>query len=120
MLTVSGDSHMWFPCTQTLPVNRAAAFNYFSPQQGVDLLVVANAGRPGNRELTVDVYQFSGTNSLTLLQTIPSVGATDVISFSVSGQWYVLVANGEDNQGNTIVDSTLWAWNGTLLEPFQV
>lgn len=86
----------------------------------MDLLLVANAGLPGNRELTVDVYQFSGSETLTLLQTLPSVGVSDVISFSLSGQWYVLVANGEDNQGNTIVDSTLWAWNGTLLERFQV
>ena len=81
---------------------------------------MGSGGSPGNRQLTVDVYQFTGPESVVLLQSLPSQGVTDLGAFSVGGQWYVLVANGEDNTGNNIVDSTVWRWNGTALELTQV
>lgn len=34
-------------------------------------------------------------------------------------EWYVVVANGEDNSGNPNVDSIVYRWNGTGLEQHQ-
>lgn len=36
-----------------------------------------------------------------------------------SADWYVVIANGEDNSGNPNVDSFLYRWNGTALELIQ-
>ena len=49
------------------------------------------------------------------------MGAADVLSFQSpsSLQWYVVVANGEDDTGNTNVDSVVYQWNGTTLEAVQ-
>ena len=65
------------------------------------------------------MYQFTGPEAVTLVQRLPSQGVSDLATFSVGDQWYVLVANGEDNAGNNIVDSTVWFWNGTALELAQ-
>jgi len=81
---------------------------------------VANGGQPGNRQLTVDLYQFTRPESVSLVQSIPSVGVRDLATFSMGGAWYVLVVNSEDDSGSTTVDSTLWRWSGTSLESTQV
>lgn len=46
-----------------------------------------------------------------------TVGAREVVSFQSpsSLEWYVVVANGEDNTGNPNVDSFMYRWNGTAL-----
>lgn len=50
------------------------------------------------------------------------MGARDVVSFQSpnSSEWYVVVANGEDNTGNPNVDSLVYRWNGTFLEQSQI
>ncbi len=116
-VTLHTHTHMH---AQTLAVNQATAATFFSPQVDVDFLLLANGGSPGNRLLTVDVYQFTGPESVALVQQLPSQGVVDMATFSVGGDKYVLVANGEDNVGNDIVDSTLWRWNGTSLQLSQV
>ncbi len=68
----------------------------------------------------MDVYQFTGSESIALVQTLPSLGVTDLGAFSAGGQWHVLVANGENNAGINFVDSTLWRWNGSGLEQEDV
>ena len=51
---------------------------------------------------------------------MPTTGATDVATFQSPAQdWYVVVASGMDNTGNPNVDSMVYRWNGTALEPFQ-
>ncbi len=106
--------------TQTLIVDQATAVTFFSPQADEQFLLLANGGSSGNRELTVDVYQFIGPESVSLVQQLPSQGVVDLATFSVGSEWYVLVVNGEDNTGDNIVDSTLWWWNGTSLVLSQV
>ena len=56
------------------------------------------------------------------VQTLPTVGAADVVSFQSpsSGQWHVVVANGVDNAGNPNLNSVVYRWNGTALEPVQL
>lgn len=55
------------------------------------------------------------------IQSLPTVGASDVVSFqSPSTQvWYVVVSNGVDNIANPNVDSVLYRWNGTALQQDQ-
>ena len=54
------------------------------------------------------------------VQTLPTVGATDVVTFqSMSQDWFVVVANGVDNTGNPNVDSVVYRWNGTGLQQVQ-
>lgn len=105
---------------QILPATRVSAITSLSPQPGSDLLLVASGGSPGNRQLSVDVYRFTDPESVALVQQLPGLGVTDLVSFSAGGQWYVLVANGEDNTGSNIVDSTVWWWNGTAFVMSQV
>ena len=45
-----------------------------------------------------------------------------MVSFLSPGptqQWHVVIANGMDNAGSPNVDSVLYRWNDTALEPVQ-
>ena len=55
------------------------------------------------------------------IQNLSTVGANEVLSFqsSSSMDWYVVIANEEDNSGNPNVDSFLYRWSGTTLELVQ-
>lgn len=56
------------------------------------------------------------------IQTLPTVGASDVTSFQPpnSSDWRVVVANGEDNAGNPNVDTVVYRWSGTVLVQTQL
>lgn len=49
------------------------------------------------------------------------MGAADTLSFQSpsSLEWYVVIANGEDDTGNTNIDSVVYQWNGTALQAVQ-
>lgn len=55
------------------------------------------------------------------IQNLSTVGASEVLSFQSpsSMDWYVVVANEEDDSGNPNVDSFLYRWSGTTLELVQ-
>ena len=56
------------------------------------------------------------------MQSLSTVGASDVTSFQLPGNmdWYVVVVNGEDNTGNPNLDSVVYRWNGTQLVQTQI
>ena len=55
------------------------------------------------------------------LQSIPTMGASDVVSFqTTNGDWYLVIANGRDNTDNPNVDSLVLRWNGTAFQQSQV
>ena len=56
-----------FTPVQTLPANGVTGFTAFSPAAGVDVLVVANGGTAGNREVHSQVYMFTAREELTLV-----------------------------------------------------
>ena len=63
----------------------------------------------------------STVSILLQLQSIPTVGASDVVSFQApNGDWYITIASREDNEGNPNVDSLVLRWNGTKFEQTQV
>ena len=55
------------------------------------------------------------------LQSIPTVGASDVVSLQApTGDWYIVFASREDNEANPNVDSLVLRWSGTQFELTQV
>lgn len=53
------------------------------------------------------------------VQSIPTQGASDVLSFDVDGTCYIVVANGEDNDANPNVDTVVYRWSGSSFVEFQ-
>ena len=53
------------------------------------------------------------------VQSIPTQGASDVVSFNVGGSCYIVVANGEDNDINPNVDTVIYRWSGSAFVQFQ-
>ena len=53
---------------QTLPAEGVAAITSFSPSPGLDVVVVANGGRAGNREVSSQVYTLASTEQLSLVR----------------------------------------------------
>ena len=54
-------------------------------------------------------------------QSIPTMGASDVVAFqTTNGDWYLVIANSADNVDNPIVDSLVLRWNGTAFQQSQV
>ena len=61
------------------------------------------------------------TPILMQLQSIPTLGASDVVAFqTTSRDWYLVIANGGDNMDNPNVDSLVLRWNGTAFQQSQV
>lgn len=54
------------------------------------------------------------------IQSIATVGASDIVSFEDSnGEWYIVIASREDNEGSPNVDSVVMRWSGGRFVPFQ-
>ena len=53
------------------------------------------------------------------VQSIPTQGASDVVSFDIDGSCYVVIANGEDDDANPNVDTVVYRWSGTAFVQFQ-
>lgn len=53
------------------------------------------------------------------VQSLPTQGASDVLSFDVDGTCYIVVANGEDNDANPNVDTVIYRWSGSSFVEFQ-
>lgn len=72
--------------------------------------------------MTVLLFEICWYVMISQIQTLPTLGASDVTSFqsSSSSEWYVVVANGEDNAGNPNLDSVVYRWNGTMLVQTQL
>ena len=48
------------------------------------------------------------------------MGASDIVSLQTpDGEWYVVIASREDNEGNPNVDSVVLQWSGESFVPFQ-
>ena len=56
-----------FTPVQTLSANGVVAFATITPADGESVLIVANGGAPGNREILSHVYRFTGTDQLTMV-----------------------------------------------------
>lgn len=66
------------------------------------------------------LYQCS-TPILLQLQSIPTMGASDVVAFQTTSlDWYLVIANSGDNMDNPNVDSLVLRWNGTAFQQSQV
>ena len=59
--------YMYFHPVQTLSVSGASSFTFLSVGDQ-DLLVVANGGSPGNREVNSSVYQLNNEGQLQLVR----------------------------------------------------
>lgn len=53
------------------------------------------------------------------IQSIPTQGASDVVSFDVDGVCHIVIANSEDNDANPNVDTVVLRWSGTSFVQFQ-
>ena len=48
------------------------------------------------------------------------MGASDIVSFETpDGEWYIVIASREDNEGNPNIDSVVLRWNEEGFVPFQ-
>ena len=69
----------------------------------------------------VNCFELYPIPILLQLQSIPTMGASDVVSFqTTNGDWYLVIANGRDNMDNPNVDSLVFRWNGTAFQQSQV
>ena len=69
----------------------------------------------------VNCFELYPIPILLQLQSIPTMGASDVVSFqTTNGDWYLVIANGRDNTDNPNVDSLVLRWNGTAFQQSQV
>lgn len=57
--------------------------------------------------------------SLLQVQSIPTQGASDVVSFNIGGVSYIVISNSEDNDANPNVDTIVYRWGGTSFVQFQ-
>ena len=53
------------------------------------------------------------------VQSLPTQGASDVVSFNVGDSCYIVISNGEDNDANPNVDTVVYRWSGTAFVQFQ-
>lgn len=56
-----------FAPVQGVPANGVTGFTAFSPAAGEDILVVANGGSPGSREIDSYVYRITAEETLTMV-----------------------------------------------------
>ena len=48
------------------------------------------------------------------------MGASDIVSLQApNGEWYIVIASREDNEGSPNVDSVVLQWNEGRFVPFQ-
>ncbi|XP_052793587.1 adhesion G-protein coupled receptor V1-like [Mya arenaria] len=77
---------------------------------GVQYLMVVNKGNHNRYETVSRLYRINTDGSLTLLQNLDTKGATDIAYFTKNTIHYIVIANSQDNSGNTRVDSDVWRW----------
>lgn len=58
-------------------------------------------------------------SSILQVQSIPTQGASDVVSFNIGDSCYIVIANSEDNDANPNVDTVVYRWSGTTFVQFQ-
>lgn len=72
-----------FTPVQVVSADGVTAFTAFSPASGEDILVVANGGAPGSREISSHVYRLTATEELSLVRQ----GTYTVVTRWLSQYW---------------------------------
>lgn len=83
-------------------------------------LAVANLGdRGGSYRRDSSVYELDAAadKPLRLVQSLPTLGATDFKAFTISGTTFLAVSNEQDDRLGGDVDSTIWALSGGRAAP---
>ncbi len=60
---------MFTPPVQSLPADGVTGFTQFATSLGDDILVVANGGSEGNREIESRVYRLTDDNQLMMVSS---------------------------------------------------
>ncbi|XP_053406314.1 adhesion G-protein coupled receptor V1-like [Mercenaria mercenaria] len=76
----------------------------------VQYLVITNKGNYNRYEAQSRLYRVEDTGQLIVLQNLDSRGATDVVYFNRNNIHYIVIANSQDNGGNTEVNTDIWRW----------
>ena len=87
---------------------------------GTAYLAVANLGdRGGSYRRDSSVYELDAAaeKPLRLVQSLPTLGATDFKAFTISGTTFLAVSNEQDDRLGGDVDSTIWALSGGRAAP---
>ncbi|XP_048584248.1 adhesion G-protein coupled receptor V1 isoform X2 [Nematostella vectensis] len=77
---------------------------------GMTYLAVANQGSIGDYEVNSSVFALSSDGKLSLVQDLPSQGASSVSFFAQGGQTYLVISNGINNAGTTLLKTKVYKW----------
>jgi len=112
-----------FVSRQKVFSNGAHAAEFFvDSNSGRYFLAVANLGDRKLNKYRTDsrIYAFDPQHAkLKLIQKVPTLGATDIEGFSISGSTYFIVANEQDDELGGDISSTLWrlAQTSSIISP---
>ncbi|XP_014662998.1 PREDICTED: G-protein coupled receptor 98-like isoform X2 [Priapulus caudatus] len=108
-------SIMWrwqgtFIPAQTIETDGAMSATTFS-LAGKLYLAIANHGGMGDVEVISMLYHIMQNGTLSVVQDIASKGTTAIRYFSSDEKHFLVVANSQDNYGNTLISSEVLQWN---------
>ncbi|XP_070543508.1 adhesion G-protein coupled receptor V1-like isoform X2 [Ptychodera flava] len=87
---------------------------------GAMYLAVANHGSIGKYRTSSRIYSVGISGTLTLIQDIPSDGASDVTFFTVGVETYLIITNEIDNNDVTTISSQVLLWSGSQFVQSQL
>ncbi|XP_041464132.1 adhesion G-protein coupled receptor V1-like [Lytechinus variegatus] len=76
------------------------------------LIAIANMGASGRRQTSSRIYRLNANGSLTVIQDISTVGASDVEFFNLGSDTYLAISQLRSNNGQTLSNSVIYLWNG--------
>eukprot|EP00051_Salpingoeca_urceolata_P019237 m.278372 g.278372 ORF g.278372 m.278372 type:complete len:428 (-) comp19381_c0_seq5:7-1290(-) len=107
-----------FVTFQVLSVLHPRDAEYINFGDGDHYLGVASYRNSTDRHVNSKLFRFNGT-AFEEYQDLPSIAAEKVKQFAIDDDQFVVVVNHEQEADDaTVIDSTVYRWNGTRLLPF--
>ncbi|XP_030832667.1 adhesion G-protein coupled receptor V1 isoform X3 [Strongylocentrotus purpuratus] len=97
---------------QTVETDGAVRASSSTVEGGTTLIAIANMGASGRRQTSSRIYRLDANGSLTVIQDISTVGASDVEFFNLGSDTYLAVTQLRSNNGQSLSNSIVYLWNG--------
>ena len=108
-----------FEKVQDLPTQGAESVEHFTIDSGLYLAFANNYGDIKRFKTSSMVYKMDElTGKFSLYQKLQTRGANDIKYFAIANKHFITVTNHYDD-GNRLMDSVIYQWNGKLFVVFQ-